>query len=519
MTWKAWTIAAALTFSGSLYAQEEELDIPKEVEKQITKYDTDKDGKITKAEYRAVERTDSGEPEDSYEWLGAWKYSLGQFLASDTDDNLEVNKTELTTYLEYITSGKAEKYGKLSKGDVEVMDEEYFEPLVKWILAKLDADKNGKINKKEADAAGSPGVMEYDSNKDGGVDSMEMKQSEVTELSGTYDIEEGYTLKGEPSKVDTPDPNEIPEKVRENFNAMDADKNGKVSKAEWKTMLEKDNPGKPAWWGAYIAFLSLDSDDDLHATVEEFAAYGRDENEGVRHKFYPADRAEALNEIWSDLDADKDAKVVKDEWLKLFPGNEEFDGLDKDSSGDASKDEVWDLFKGGFGETFEFLDKDRETGSAEGTPNPDDPVWAHYDVKNSWTVKNTSKFMGIENVSYTKTEVVARAADHCTVRYTMLDKDKQPIAGVAPTEVKIEFRKSAGTPAADAPKVTELGTETIKVEAGEIECTVTQVEMEIAGAKHTTKTWMHKKYPGLMVKSESTSDQSSVISELVEFID
>jgi hypothetical protein len=39
----------------------------------------------------------------------------------------------------------------------------------------------------------------------------------------------------------------------------------------------------------------------------------------------------------------------------------------------------------------------------------------------------------------------------------------------------------------------------------------------IAGAKHTTKTWMHKKYPGLLVKSESTSDQTSSSTELVEF--
>jgi hypothetical protein len=90
-----------------------------------------------------------------------------------------------------------------------------------------------------------------------------------------------------------------------------------------------------------------------------------------------------------------------------------------------------------------------------------------------------------------------------TVKMTSMDKDKKPQGD--PTEYPVKFETpKVETTGDEAPKV-ETKEETVKVEAGEFECTVT----EMSG----TKTWMSKKYPGLMVKSEHSAGGS----ELVEF--
>jgi Ca2+-binding EF-hand superfamily protein len=517
MNWKVWTCAAALAFSGSLYAQD--IDIEKEVDSQMTKYDTDKDGKITRAEYRAVELKETPEGEDSFEWLDKWKSSLVDFLAADTDEDSAATRAEIKSYYEVVTGGKSEKMGTLTKKDIGILDDEYLEPAVKWLMSKLDPDGNGKISKKEAEDSGADALMEYDSNKDGSVDSMEIKESEIAVFKALYDVEEGYTLKGEPSTADEPGPLEIPESVKKEFASVDTNKDGFISKEELKTARTKGQDNKAYWWGVYIAYLAIDADDDLAVTLEEFATYGRDEANGVPHKFYPVDKTEAMNEIWLDLDADKDGKVTKEEFSKLFPDSDEFAAIDADANGEASKDEMWDAFKGQFGESFEFPEKDREASSTNGgTPNPDDPMWALYKKEGrSWTVKNVSEFMGTENITYTKTEVIKVAADHCVIKITMMDKDKKPFAGMAATEMKVEFKTAAGGTPEGAPKIKDLGTETIKVEAGEFECQVTEVVTEAAGATYTTKSWSNKKYPGLSVKSETTSKDMSSKSELVEF--
>ena len=122
----------------------------------------------------------------------------------------------------------------------------------------------------------------------------------------------------------------------------------------------------------------------------------------------------------------------------------------------------------------------------------------------SWTTKSVTKMEGMDDmVSYSKTEVVSVADDHAMIKMTMMDKDKKPMAGMEPTETKIEF-KTAEAPACggDAPEVKE---ETVTVEAGEFECIVT----EVSG----TKSWSSKKYPGLPVKMES----ANMTMELVEF--
>jgi hypothetical protein len=121
----------------------------------------------------------------------------------------------------------------------------------------------------------------------------------------------------------------------------------------------------------------------------------------------------------------------------------------------------------------------------------------------SWTVKNVTKIEGMDDmVSYSKSEVVKVTDAEATVKMTNMDKDKKPMGD--PTEYPVKFDTPKGETTGDAPKV-EIKEETIKVEAGEFACTVT----ELSG----TKTWMSKEFPGLMVKSEHAAGSS----ELIEF--
>ncbi|MBZ0135811.1 MAG: hypothetical protein K8I27_05520 [Planctomycetes bacterium] len=122
-----------------------------------------------------------------------------------------------------------------------------------------------------------------------------------------------------------------------------------------------------------------------------------------------------------------------------------------------------------------------------------------------WKTKSVMKIEGQPDmVSFTEYEITKLADDHAMQKMTMLDKDGKPMAGMEPTETKIEF-KTAEAPActgAEAPKMTE---ETVTVAAGEFECYV----VENAG----TKSWSSKKYPGLSVKMEG----ATMTMELIEF--
>jgi hypothetical protein len=107
-------------------------------------------------------------------------------------------------------------------------------------------------------------------------------------------------------------------------------------------------------------------------------------------------------------------------------------------------------------------------------------------------------------ISYVKTEVTEVADDHAMIKTTLMDKDKEPMAGMEPTETKIEFQIAEPGEGEKAPEV-KTTEETITVEAGEFACTV----IETGGSK----IWMSKDHPGLMVKLEHAYGTA----ELVEF--
>lgn len=135
-----------------------------------------------------------------------------------------------------------------------------------------------------------------------------------------------------------------------------------------------------------------------------------------------------------------------------------------------------------------------------------DPYVLYKKKGRKWTAKTTTKLEGMDDIiSYFKAEVIKVGANSATVSYTVLDKDRKPMAGLPANETEIEFRE-AEDDWGDRPEV-KTTEETIKVEAGEFECTVT----EVSG----TKSWMSKKYPGLLVKMES----GSMTTELIEYVD
>ncbi|MCA8919483.1 MAG: hypothetical protein KDB68_15380 [Planctomycetes bacterium] len=122
-----------------------------------------------------------------------------------------------------------------------------------------------------------------------------------------------------------------------------------------------------------------------------------------------------------------------------------------------------------------------------------------------WKHKSVTKMEGMDDmVSFMEYEITKVADDHAMQKMTMLDKDGKPMAGMDPTETKIEF-KTAEAPACTGGEAVEMKEETVKVAAGEFECYVT----EVAG----TKSYSSKKYPGLLVKMEGASNSM----ELIEF--
>jgi hypothetical protein len=135
---------------------------------------------------------------------------------------------------------------------------------------------------------------------------------------------------------------------------------------------------------------------------------------------------------------------------------------------------------------------------------------------NTWTYKSTSKFSGTETVMYMKYEVTEVTEDKASVKVTMLDKDKKENEYMPPTTTEYDLKpaKVEGDAAPDVktPEV-KTTTETIKVEAGEFECT--KYETEMAGNKTTS--WMIKANPSIMAKVETKSEYGESTMELVEF--
>lgn len=139
-----------------------------------------------------------------------------------------------------------------------------------------------------------------------------------------------------------------------------------------------------------------------------------------------------------------------------------------------------------------------------------DPWLLYRVVGRSWTVRTTVTVPGADPMvsGYMQT-VTALEADSATVSMQMLDQDLKPLAGIEPTESRMELRSAAPAEGAPKPEVAAQPAPTtrekLKTPAGEFDCQRTEY-----GA---SKIWMATTWPSLPVRIEA----QNMVSELVAF--
>lgn len=329
---------------------------------------------------------------------------------------------------------------------------------------------------------------------------------------------------------------------------LDFNADGKITKDEIKKSADRDAEGSTArekleLFGSYLStFLAADADESNDVTSAEMTSYVKTMFDGKKVKI-SARALETLNaeyitpwidQLWKEADANKDGFLTAEEMEKLGEGESAgFDTYDTDGDKKLSKAEIRKVFDDAMKESYDVqpakgtdpkgdpkgTDPKSDPKATDG-PRTSDPAPStggsvpelYKKVGRTWMLKSSANYGGMEMISYIKYEVLEVGDTWSKVKTTVLDKDKKEYPGMAPTEQKMEFGTGSGN-AADAPK--ELGTETVKTDAGEFECTI--YEQEVSGNK--SKSWISKKYPGLTVKTEVSSTMGKSTIELVEFKD
>lgn len=286
---------------------------------------------------------------------------------------------------------------------------------------------------------------------------------------------------------------------------LDADGDGAVTRAEFKLAAgEIQNPA--VWWGLYIAFVAADTDDDLLMSKPEFIAYITDESTSTKHLLYQADQQAALDEIWPELDTDENDKVTEGEWGECLNDTSEFVPADKNNNGVISREELWIFIKAKLSGQYEFLDNAEIVANSDDEFLGDRKDYPLYVTDREWKHKTTLVPPGgVESTGFTSWRVSEVSNERARCRMRIMDAEQRVTFSSYP---EIRFMKKSPAPATTAEPVKE----TLTVTAGEFECTLT--ETTLAGV--TCKVWISTKYPGLLVKSETTGNISAT-TELVEF--
>jgi Ca2+-binding EF-hand superfamily protein len=172
-------------------------------------------------------------------------------------------------------------------------DAERLRRQVDGVLQRLDKDKDGKLTGEEIPKRGD--WMRMDANADGAID--------ADELAAGFRARGGGRPRG-------PD-------LAQRLLAMDTDKDGRISKEEWK--------GRPE------GFARMDTDQDGFLTKSEIEEIAKRMRRRGGWKSGPSDA------LFRRMDADQDGKLTKEEW-KLKP--DLFARFDANGDGVITPDEV-----------------------------------------------------------------------------------------------------------------------------------------------------------------------------------
>ncbi|MHC4840661.1 MAG: hypothetical protein ACYTDT_06795 [Planctomycetota bacterium] len=158
------------------------------------------------------------------------------------------------------------------------------------------------------------------------------------------------------------------------------------------------------------------------------------------------------------------------------------------------------------GDTDDASDSPEKPVTGDKANDDSDPFALYKKEGRKWKHKSVTSIEGMDDmISFMEYEIIEVTEKHAVQKMTMTDKNGEPFAGVKPTETTIKFKIPESVEDDDEIEAPEMESETIKVEAGEFECHVT----DLGG----TKVWSSIKFPGLLVKMEGESNSM----ELVEF--
>jgi hypothetical protein len=268
----------------------------------------------------------------------------------------------------------------------------------------------------------------------------------------------------------------------------------------------------------FQTFLAADIGNDYKLTADELAKFTLRDSDNKRWRLSDRDVELLAQETGLDkwdwaigtLDADGDSHLsAKEAALKSDSEKKDFAAADLDKDGLLSSYEFMKFGIDRFKEKSKSkVEKARAEFKDAGGGGPDDPFALYKKEGRTWALKSTSVIEGMDPmVSYLVFKITAVSDKEATQEMSFLDKDKKPMAGMEEgIETRIPFQESKLPPdgAREAP---EMKRETIKVEAGEFECYLTEM--------NDTKTWSSVMYPGLLVKMEG----KHTTMELIEFKD
>ncbi|MCB9895354.1 MAG: hypothetical protein H6839_12960 [Planctomycetes bacterium] len=503
---KAYLCLATVVLCSALCAQDDP-EPPQPVDQigeYFAKLDADKDGKVTVDEVHATAEAQAGAEATTLAKLTSFGSYLVDHVIADQDDDGLVTEMELRQYISDLNA-KTRRL-RVSRKDFAVLEKEYLDAYIAESLNVYDKDKDGYLSRTEALAnkeINEAGWVELDIDGDGRLGGEEYKHVYRGLVRAAYSLEES------PSDIN---PRYVPANVKQEFAGLDTNGDGEATLAEVEFVSKNANSAKQYWWGAFVRFLAMDTTGDSKVLLTEYFLFSEDVPPAAKHKLFPDDKAAAMDLIWADLDTDKDAAVSKDEYAALPLDTSKFDDIDKDKNNKLSKDEVWNALMAMFATTYEYVDDGSGKTVEDPDPRTGKELFALYTkVGRSWTVKYTTTIEGMEPiVQYTKTEVLEAGPTWAKIRITTLNADKQRTPA-KPLESRIEFKSGEAGERDNIAKITE---ETIKVEAGEFECSVVSVQSD--GEKTTM--WISKKYPQLTIKL-SISGVAGTDAELVEFVE